>query len=191
MKKRLVLAAVLLCVLTLFSCAFIPASADGSMKSAAPVAEKILSARFLNMLNRNFVYNEDFASADIIVEASVLALLDLREENAPDYIADTVVIGFVKDMYGIELADINDNSNAHKDGFVYIAPRGFTSYSHTVTDIKENEDGSFTVLSAVTVTPHDDAEYSTTAETLFVKNEKSAFGYNIIYSNIKGEENLI
>ena len=54
-----------------------------------------------------------------------------------------------------------------------------------------NEDGSFTVLSAVTVNPHDDGEYLAEAETLFVKNEKSAFGYNIIYSNIKGEEDII
>lgn len=191
MKKRLVLAAVLLCVLTLFTCAFIPASADGSVQSAAITDKKVLTARFLNMLNRNFVYNEDFASADIIVEDSVLALLDCRESDNPDYIADTVVKGFVNDMYGIELANINDNSEAHRDGFVYITPCGFTSYSHTVTDIKKNEDGSFTVLSAVTVNPHDDGEYLAEAETLFVKNEKSAFGYNIIYSNIKGEENII
>lgn len=184
MKKRLVLAAVLLCVLALFACAFIPASASESGEVPVSADKNIPGARFLNMLNHNFVYNEDFQSTDILVEDSLLALLDRREKDSPEYISDAIVKGFVSDMYGIELSDVNDNSDKHTDGFVYIVPCGFTSYSHKITDIKENEDGSFTVLSSVTVNPHDGGEYLTEAETLFVKNGKSAFGYNIVYSNL-------
>lgn len=191
MKKRLVLVVVMLCVLALFACAFIPASASESRQIPAPVGENIPAARFLNMLNHNFVYNEDFQSTDVLVEDSLLALLDRREKDSPEYISDTIVKGFVSDMYGIELSDINDNSDRHMDGFVYIVPRGFTVYSHKITDVKENEDGSFTVLSSVTVTPHDDGEYLTEAETLFVKNEKSAFGYNIVYSNLNAVADIM
>ena len=191
MKKRLILAAVLVSVLIVFACAFVPASASEVENQAAPVTVNVQRARFLNMLNRNYVYNADFESTDIIAENSVIALLGYRENDESDYIDESLLAGFINDMYGIELESINDNAAHHKDGFVYIAPCGFTGYSHEITDITRNEDGSFTVLSKVTVTPHDDAQYERTAETLFVKNENSAFGYNIIYSNIKGEDNQI
>lgn len=191
MKKRLGIAAAVVCVLLIFACAFIPASASEVENAAAPEFAKARKSRFLNMLNRNYVYGSDFENVDIITENSVLALLDRREEDDSEYIEESYVIGFVSDMYGIELESVNDNSARHKDGFVYIAPRGFSGYSHEITDITENEDGSFTVLSEVTISPHDDNEYVSVAETLFVKNENSAFGYNIIYSDIKSAESEI
>ncbi|MBO4432919.1 MAG: hypothetical protein J5852_05240 [Clostridia bacterium] len=191
MKKSLIIISVLVSVLVIFACAFVPASANEVEKEAAPVTVDVQKARFLNMLGRNYVYGAEFENTDIIAENSILALLGCRETENSEYIEENLVIGFVNDMYGVKLNSINDNSAHHKEGYVYIAPRGFTAYRHEITDINENEDGSFTVLSEVTVTPHDDDEYTATAETLFVKNENSAFGYNIIYSNIKGEENEI
>ena len=189
MKKRLVVTAVVISVLVLFACAFIPASADETGAKAAPAKNVATAARFLNMLNHNFVYNFDFEDADIVAENSVLALLDQKEGDS-DYISEAVLKGFINDMYGIELESINDNAAEHKEGLVFITPRGYTSYSHEITDVAENEDGSFTVYSSVTVTPHDNDEYVTSAETLFVKSETSAFGYNIIRSDlaIEGSE---
>ena len=189
MKKRLTAVAVVACVLALCACLFIPASANEVEVAMQIKSENPLKARFLNMLNRNFVYDYDFYNVDLLTEDSVLALLDRRDQSEPDYIEEDVVIGFVYDMYGIELQSVNDNSSMHKDGYVYITPRGFTGFSHDITAITENEDGTFTVLSTVTVSPHDGSKYETTAETLFSKNENSAFGYNIVYSGIKGEEN--
>lgn len=182
MKKLLIIATVLLSVLVVFACAFVPASANEIESKAAPVTLNIEKARFLNMLNRNYVYNSDFEDVDVMTENSILALLNRRAED--EYIEENIVIGFVNDMYGINLESINDNSAHHRDGFVYIAPHGFSSYCHEIIEINENEDGSFTVLSRVTVSPHDDEAYVANAETLFVKNETSAFGYNIVYSNI-------
>ena len=185
MKKKVFIFALLFCVLLLFACAFIPASADDA-KATVSTRDSVAKASFLNMLNRNFVYNSDFENADAVMENSILALLDRRDSQDPDYISEAVVKGFVNDMYGIEIVEINEDERVHKDGYVYIVPCGFTSYTHDITKISRNEDGSVTVFSAVTVSPHDDESFVTEAETLFVPSENSAFGYNIVYSELKG-----
>ena len=185
MKKKIFIITLSVCLFALITCAVMPASANKADVSSEILSDRALDARFLNMLNRNFVYNCDFESADVVTENSILAILDRREDNDSDYISDTVVKGFIKDMYGIEILGINEDPSVHKEGYVYIVPRGFTSYRHTINSVSENEDGSFTVYSTVTVSPHDDEPFLTTAETLFVKNSASAFGYNIIYSNLK------
>ena len=191
MKKRILVLALALCVLAVFSFFAIPAAAGDSAPKEKTIENNVLAARFLNMLNRNFVYDAEFEDADVITENSILALLDRRDAQNPEYISEAIVKGFVYDMYGIKIIDIDENDSIHKEGFVYIVPRGFTSFKHKITDIKENEDGSFTVISDVTVYPHDDESFLTQATTLFVKNTKSAFGYNIISSDIKGVSDCI
>lgn len=186
MKNKMLLAILSVCILAVFACAFIPASANNTDNTGSIEVDGTVNARFLNMLNRNYVYNSDFESADVITENSILALLDKRDSRDDSYISEAVVKGFINDMYGIEIVDIAQGEQIKKDGFVYIVPRGFTDYSHKIKSVSQNEDGSYTVCSYVTIKPHDDSEFVTTAQTLFVKNEKSAFGYNIIYSNLSG-----
>ncbi|MBR5923119.1 MAG: hypothetical protein IKZ59_04930 [Clostridia bacterium] len=184
MKKRFIILALSVCAAVLAAFAFAPASASvsASAKTEEPDAVK---ARFLNMLNRNFCYGADFEDADTLTQNSMLAILDRRENSDSQYLPQAAVIGFVSDMYGIEIAEITEDESVHKDGYVYINPRGYTAYRHEITEISENEDGSFTVYSSVTVSPHDNDEFVTEAETLIVPNGNSAFGYNIIYSELK------
>lgn len=191
MKKVLSL---LLCVIMLAVCSSLiaPIVTEGSQVSAATADEvevNVNEARFLNMLNHNFVYNSDFENADTIVNNASLALLDLRDSANEDYIADIYVKGFVKDMYGIEIADMSGINADYPqlDGYLYIIPRGFTSYNHTVVSVEQNADGSYTVVSDVTIKDHDAAGKTQKAVSLFVENEDSAFGYNIIYCNIIAE----
>lgn len=188
MKKAL---CVVLCLVMFAVCSSLiaPVITEGSQVSAATADEiqtNVNEARFLNMLNHNFVYNNDFEDTDTIVNNASLALLDLRDSDKEDYIADTFVKGFVKDMYGIEIADMSGINADYPqlDGFLYIIPRGYTSYNHTIVSIEENEDGSYTVVSDVMVNDHDAAGKSQKAVSLFVKNSESAFGYNMIYCNI-------
>ena len=185
MKKTLSL---LLAIIMLAVCSSLIAPiATGGQEVSAATAQEILpgalDARFLNMLNHNFVYNEDFDDIDTLVNNSALALLDLREE---DYIKDDYVVGFVKDMYGIEIADMSSLNAEYPqlDGYLYIIPRGYTSYSHTIVSVEQNEDGSYTVVSDVSVSDHDAASKTQKAVSLFVENDESAFGYNMIYCNI-------
>lgn len=142
--------------------------------------------RFLNMLNHNFVYNDDFDNADTIVNNSILAILNLRDSEDEDYINENYVRGFVKDMYGIEIVDMSNLNSEfpQKDGCVYIIPRGYTTYTHTIVSVNQNDDGTYTVVSDTSVKNHDSEKQSQKAVSLFVKNNESAFGYNLIYSNI-------
>lgn len=181
----------ILCLVMLAVCSSLiaPVITEGSQVSAATadeIQESVNEARFLNMLNHNFVYNTDFDNADTIVNNASLALLDLRDSANEDYIKDTYVKGFVKDMYGIEIADMSSLNAEYPqlDGYLYIIPRGYTSYSHTIVSVEQNEDGSYTVVSDVSVSDHDAASKTQKAVSLFVENDESAFGYNMIYCNI-------
>ena len=181
----------ILCVVAVIACLSLiaPEISDTAKVSAATAQEagtNPAEARFLNMLNHNFVYNADFDNADTIINNASLALLDLRDSTNEDFIANTYVKGFVKDMYGIEIEDMSGINADYPqlDGYLYVIPRGFTSYNHTIVSIKENEDGSYTVVSDVIVDNHDGFAKSEKAVSLFVKNDSSAFGYNMIYCNI-------
>lgn len=188
MKKFLSL---VLCLVMLAVCSSLiaPVVTEGSQVSAITTEEiktNANEARFLNMLNHNFVYGSDFDNADTVINNSVLALLDLRDSENEDFIADTYVKGFVSDMYGIDVADMGGLNAEYPqlDGFVYIIPRGYTTYSHKIVSVKQNDDGSFTIVSDVTINDHDAASKTQKAVSLFVENEDSAFGYNMIYCNL-------
>ncbi len=187
MKKRILSA--LLLILVVLTCIFVSSPVKTPVAAAASdesISEGVLKSRFLNMLNHNFVYGEDFYSAEAMINSSMPALLDLRDSENEDFIAENFVRDYVFNMYGVELGNIEDiNSDfPSKENFVFIIPRGFSVYSHELLKIKENEDGSFTVTTQVYIDDHDSADELLLCETLFVKNEKSTFGYSIEFSKI-------
>lgn len=184
MKKVI---ALLLSVVTIALCSSLmtPVVAEGADASES-VTVSAVETRFRNMLNHNFVYNSDFENADTVVNNSILAILNLRDSEDQDYIAEDYVKNFVKDMYGVEIIDMSNLNSEfpHKDGYLYIVPRGYTTYTHKIVSVNQNDDGSYTVVSDITVKNHDSDAESQKAVSLFVKNDSSAFGYNMIYCNI-------
>ena len=112
-----------------------------------------------------------------MVENSTLALLDLAEDS---YIAENYLKDYIFNMYG----KIYDSFESDKSGFVYIAPRGYSTYTHKISTVTDNGDGSFTVVTDVTISYEDNTEETLKAETLFIEAEDSAFGYNMLYSDI-------
>ena len=204
MKKRFFNSAALILVLLLsFSVLSVKPSAVAntsnglitavSDKSDLPDSSKVRQARFLNMLNHSFVYNEAFNSVEDIVNASVPALLNMRDPVNESYIAESYVKDYVYNMYGVEIEDFSDINNdfAHLDGYVYIIPRGFSVFSHKIDSVSLNEDGSFTVVTSVSIDSHDGDSTSRKVVSLFVKNDHSRFGYNIISSEISDSLNDI
>lgn len=190
MKKRFLncLAMVLVMLLS-FSVLSVRPSAKGSeapVKSAYYDANEALKARFLNMLNHNFAYDTAFESAEDLVNCAVLARLNLRDDKDDSYIAENYIKDYLLDMYGIEINDFSvfNTDFPHKDGFVYIVPRGFSVFSHSNAAITENEDGTYTVTTDVTVISHDSDEEKGKAVTMFVKSSDSKFGFYILSSNI-------
>lgn len=190
--KRWILGVVMALTVVLAAVSFVAPVTAQTTANAAPVAENaadpVLAARFLNMLNHNFVYDADFESVDAMVNDSVLALLDRREDGT-DFIAVGYVADYMKAMYGIEIADA-DALNAgfpHRDGYIYVIPRGFADYRHEFVSATENEDGSFTVYTDVTVDCHDGEPETYQAVSLFVPNADSVFGYHLITCDILTE----
>lgn len=148
-------------------------------------ADKVLEARFLNMLNHSFAYGEDLGSVEALVNCSVAALFNMDGGAEESFIKENRVEDYMYNMYGVEAENVS-SINAeypHKDGYVYIIPRGYTVYKHTIDSVMLNEDGSYTVTTLVNIDSHD-GEENGKAVTLFVKNSDSQFGFNIISSEI-------
>lgn len=161
-----------------------PAANATEKKPAVTVSEeKVLGVRFLNMLNHNFVYNGAFESVYEMTACSEVALLDKAEDG---YIKQSLIAGYLYNMYGVENADFAAVTKdfPQRENYVYVIPRGFSVYKHSAPVITENEDGSYTVVTDVEISSHDSDAETAKATTLFVKNENSAFGFNIISSDI-------
>lgn len=159
-------------------------SADNAVSDEKADMEKVLEARFLNMLNHSFAYDEELASVEDLVNCAVTALC-VTGGTDDSFIEESRVEDYLYNMYGVEvenLSSVNENF-PKKDGYVYIIPRGYTVYKHTIDSVRLNEDGSYTVTTNVTIDSHDGDEEGK-AVTLFVKNSDSQFGYNIISSDI-------
>lgn len=159
-------------------------SPDKAVSSESADKEKVLEARFLNMLNHSFAYGEELASAEDLVNCAVTALV-VACGTDDSFIEESRVKDYLYNMYGVEVEDLS-SLNADfpkKDGYVYIIPRGYTVYKHTIESVRLNEDGSYTVTTNVTLDSHD-GEQEGKAVTLFVKNSNSQFGFNIISSDI-------
>lgn len=190
MKKRFLncLATILVLLLS-FSVLSVRPSAQESevpFKTSSYDANEALKARFLNMLNHNFAYDTAFESAEDLVNCAVLARLNLRDDKDDSYIAENYIKDYLLDMYGIEINDFSvfNTDFPHKDGFVYIVPRGFSVFSHSNAAITENEDGTYTVTTDVTAISHDSDAENGRAVTMFVKSSESKFGFCILSSNI-------
>ena len=161
-----------------------PAANATEKKPTVTVSEeKVLGARFLNMLNHNFVYNDAFESVYEMTACSEVALLDKAEDG---YIKQSLIAGYLYNMYGVENADFAAVTKdfPQRENYVYVIPRGFSVYKHSAPVITENEDGSYTVVTDVEISSHDSDTETAKTTTLFVKNENSAFGFNIISSDI-------
>lgn len=183
MKHRQI--ALLMVVCLLIVAFFSPVSGAAPVKAETAqvtISQSALEARFLNILNHNNNYGDDFKYIDTMVNNSVLSLLHLRDSENEDFIRAEYVINFVKDLYGIEIVDVSE-LNAQwpqLDGYIYIIPKGYATYTHEFISMEKNEDESYTVHTAVTVDWHDGEPETFEAVSLIVPNSDSSFGYSLI-----------
>lgn len=192
MRKNIIFSLILaVCVVILsFACVKTDATVKTNPKAReskvltvaqTPESENpVLEARFLNMLNHNFVYNNDFYDDEALVQNSVLALLDMAEDS---YIAETYVKDYIFNMYG----KIYEGFESDKEGYLYVLPRGYSLYNHEIVKVTDNLDGSYTVITNVTISYEEGDTETLECETLFIEAEDSAFGYNMLYSDIAEE----
>lgn len=190
MKKRFLncLAMALVLLLSFSALSVRPSAKESSLpeKTVSYDEGEALKARFLNMLNHNFAYDTAFDSVGDLVNCAVLARLDLRDKENDSYIAENYIRDYLIDMYGISLEDFSDINSEfpHRDGFVYIVPCGFAVFSHNNAAVTENEDGTYTVTTDITVNSHDSDAENGKAVTMFAKSSDSKFGFYIVSSDI-------
>ena len=183
MKHRNVALMLIVCIL--IACFSIPVSGAAPVKAESEpsaIPDAALEARFLNILNHNNNYDEDFKYIDTMVNNSILSLLHLRDAENENFIRADYVVNFVKDMYGINIVDVSE-LNAQwpqKEGYIYIIPKGYSTFTHEFTAMEKNEDGSYTVYTKVTTDSHDDESEHLEAVSLMVPNSNSSFGYTLI-----------
>jgi hypothetical protein len=167
---------VVLIILSSFTCLAV----SGEQKAVSGGYEATKISRFKNMLDHNHLYGNDFDDMHTVINNSCLALLSAREGN---YISTDVLFPFIDNMYGIPVY-CDETLNAdfpRKDGAVYIVPRGFVQYEHTVTSIEE--DGATVTVNSVA--RNVDSGEEIPCVSVFIKSDESAFGYNLIVCNLK------
>jgi len=91
----------------------------------------------------------------------MVALLDMRDSEDDSYISQDIVSDFVYDMYGVEVdySEINTQF-PQKDDYVFILPRGYELYEHTILSVVANEDGTYTVKTNIKISSHDSTVYN-------------------------------
>ena len=134
------------------------------------------TAAFTKMLNLNYLYNEAFVSDADLIEGVMLSLLPEADEGR---LLKTRVADYMLDFYGIVMNEsAYDQTYVSGEHFYYI-PKGFNRSVHTVISI--DFDGEYyTVVSDVIFNSHDAIEEPVKATSVFVKNENSTFGYNLL-----------
>ena len=178
MKRNIFISAliIVLIILSSFTCL----SVSGEEKTAHVEYDAAKISRFENMLDHNYLYGNDFDDMHTVINNSCLALLSAREGN---YISTDLLFPFIDNMYGIPVyCDESLNSDfPRKEGAVYIVPRGFVQYEHSVTQIVD-EGATVTVNS---VARDVDSGEEIPCVSVFIKSDESAFGYNLIVCNLK------
>ena len=179
---------IVLSLILLFSCCSVAAKSVPAGTSAVAAAQKapeksrVLAARFLNMLNHNYAYDEDFKTEEALVNAAAASLRNYAD--ADGFIPADLTAAYVRNFYGVAVEDFSviNTGFEQREGYVYLIPRGYTVYKHTFVSLTLNEDGTYTVVTRVQETDHDSAAFFATAETLFVPDAQSEFGYHIVRS---------
>lgn len=180
---------VMLALFVLLACGFTVSGEqknDVAAASLPAVAEKsadpVLTARLQNMLDHNRVYNDDYDSTVTMIDNSVTALIDKADEDG--FIDSNIVLGFVYNMYGIDLSEYTPNPDfPQKDGCIFVVPRGLDTYEQSITNIELDGEYIYTD-SVVTVSTHEGFVYEYNCRSLFKENPASGFGYNLISSTI-------
>ncbi len=161
-------------------------SAAPAEKNIAANADEVLKSRFLNMLNHNLAYGDDLESAEKLANRAADSIVSAQGGSDSSFVKEAAVAGFVYDMYGVKIEDFSDINRGYpkSDGLFYVIPHGITKYTHRVISLTKNEDGSYTAVTQAAVTSHDSDDETVEVTTLFVRNMSSAFGFNIISSEI-------
>ena len=161
--------------------------AEQEFNTAQPDKLLVMTNRFENILNSNFAFGDELSSISALLSASELSLLSKAKDGT---LPNGELIAFLKDMYGIDPSVYADEGKEAltADGVTEISPRGFSLYTHRITDFHSNEDGTFTVYSDVEIEKHEGETELKEAVSRFVPTPESRFGYHLISCELLDKE---
>lgn len=138
--------------------------------------------QFLNMLNLNFCYGDNFKTIDRIAVSSAISLRDYAVD-IPGYginVSKILAEGFIKSFYGKVVDLTNVKTDFAPEGFIALPCYEVGTQDHRIISVTETVDGQFEVVSSVTfIYGGYDAE-TYTAVSHFVKNTDSEYGFNLL-----------
>ncbi len=157
---------------------------------ATPDMQEVEKAHLEHILSINNIYGDGFTDNETLVNSAALTLRSYADSDG--FIPEEIVTAHIKALYDIDLV-ITDNINSEmpkKEGYVYLIPRGYTSYTHDIISATWDGD-TMVVYSAITANYHDSGTILGTATSILQKNENSEFGYNILDAYINYDVNSI
>ncbi len=177
MKRFLLTFALSLVLATSFLATFI---------SAAPLAQNEPKTKsetyiFTQMLNKNYVYGDDFTDDEKLIENSMISLLPKSDNGR---INKNEVKNFILDFYGITMNENAYNRNYVKNNYYYYIPKGYDTQSHQIVSVVK-EDDYYYVTSVLTLGTHENESEHLNVKSVFLKNSKASFGYNLINCEIE------
>ncbi len=190
MKRRIAFLTILMSAVILLNGAMI-SSAQSSVVPSNPSQEQswhvlddgALEARLTHMLNRNYVFDDDFESDQALAENAIFGLHEKIEDG---YIKADLLEAFIEQMYGkkVDVQLANYDGYDPKDGYIAVRPQGFTLFEHRITSILEDTDEGLWVTSQVAIYAHDGEPLYLTAVSKFVVANDSNFGYHLVACHI-------
>ncbi|MCI8360703.1 MAG: hypothetical protein HFE86_05120 [Clostridiales bacterium] len=189
------LAACLLVPIAALSVHINPSASSKAVEAAPVQAQKMdsqelgaVKARLSQLLELNRAFDDCIDDDRILIEEVSTVLLDQAVElpSGELVIHQQSVLRFIEDLYGRKADPAAGKYDflTVPDGYFAIPARGYDTYSHEIQNLHVLENGDMTVLSSMSVNPHDSDTFQMLVVTLFRPNANSPFGYNILRADI-------
>lgn len=137
----------------------------------------------LAAVSANTVFDGDITASPALIEEACLPLLDKAVEGEQSLIIEQGIVGdYIYDLYGITVdpSVLQYDFLTAPEGYYPILPRGYAEITHAITSTVQNDDGTLTVYTDMTVNFGGDDCDTLHAQTVLRPNSQSSFGYNVL-----------
>lgn len=161
------------------------AAASGNETVDRAAEEAAVESRLLTMLNMNYCYGEVFEDATAVAERVAVTLADYATEvgDAGFCVNNALISAFIYDFYGIAADLDNQSIETGPAGYTAVPNAEIGTMVHTPVSIVENGD-IITVVSCVEIYFGGNDMETFLAKSKFKVNPQSAYGYNLIASEL-------
>lgn len=143
--------------------------------------------KLIGLLNLNHCFNDDFNENEILIEGTQISLLDFSVvTDDATYINRLLVESFIENFYGknVSTEGFGDAGYSMPETYMKIASKGYATVFHTLISMNVDEMGNCTLVTCLNFYNHDATKDTCLCKSVFVKNDSSAYGYNLVKCEI-------